>query len=238
MTQFTLTIALCDDDALFRETLKRQICMLLEEQNKAFEIFTYPNAEALLNDIHGGMRFSLMLLDVMMDGLDGMELARSLRKEGQRTPIIFISSNRDYALTGYEMDALRFLAKPVELNRLREALMVAEEKTQMRVLPIRNAEGLHRVEIDRILYAEVWERGVLIHLPESESLFSSIKIGALELMLPETAFFRCHQGYIVHLAYIRTIQTADAYLTDGSRVPISRYKLTELRERFTTYLNE
>lgn len=237
MTPSAFTIALCDDDALFRETLKRQIRMILEDESKTFDIAEYPDAKALLNDIHGGKRFSLLLLDVMMDGLDGIELARALRKEEQHTQIIFVSSNRDYALTGYEIDALRFLAKPVDTNRLREALAAAEEKTQMRALPIRNAEGLHRVEIEKIVYAEVWARGVRIHLSGGESLFTVTKISALELMLPEAAFFRCHQGYIVHFSYVRTIQPADVYMTDGSRVPVSRYKLTGLRERFTTYLN-
>lgn len=238
MTQFTMTIALCDDDALFLEALERQVRELLQAQGKAFELFPYQSAKALLSDIRGGKRFSLLLLDVMMEGLDGMELARALRRDGQRIPIIFLSGNRDYALTGYELDALRFLAKPLEPDRLREALAAAEARTRMRVLLIHNADGLHRVEVDGILYAEVWARGVLLHLSEGEQLFSVTKIGALELMLPETDFFRCHQGYIVNLAYIRTIQITDALMTDGSRVPVSRYKLTELRAHFTSYLNQ
>lgn len=238
MTQSPFSIALCDDDALFLEMMKRQICVIFQERNRACEIILYQSAKALLDDLRGGKRFSLLMLDVIMDGLDGMELARFLHSKGDRTPVILISCNRDYALTGYEADALRFLAKPIDPDRLREALTAAEAKTQTRALVIRNGDGLHRVEVDSIVYAEVWERGVLLHLLGNASVFSVMKIGAQETMLPKAEFFRCHQGYIVHLTCVRTIRTADAYMSDGSRVPVSRYKLTELRERFTTYLNQ
>ena len=80
----------------------------------ACSVSTYESATALLDAIQGGAQFHILLLDVMMEGLDGMELAAALRELGNSTAIIFISSNREMAMRGYEVSAARYLAKPIQ----------------------------------------------------------------------------------------------------------------------------
>ena len=231
-------VALCDDEQSFLEAFVPQVRSALTQLSFACDILCYGSAEALLKDIRGGRKPSILLLDVMMGGLDGMTLARELRKNAAEIPVIFVSSNRDCALYGYELEALRFLAKPVEAERLREALNAAIRKRQAQTLAVQTAQGLSRLEVRQIRYAEMLRRGVQFYLRDGTVLPTRLKISDIEQELPQQRFFRCHQGYIINLDAISTILRADAVLENGQHIPVSRYRLADLRERFLTYLHD
>ena len=234
MRQEEIVVALCDDDREFLAAFAPQVREVMAERGAACDVRCYGSAA----ELRGGRKFSVLLLDVMMEGLDGMTLARTLRAEARDVPVIFVSSNRDTALYGYEVDALRFLSKPVEIDRLREALRAAEQKVQPRVIVVQTEDGLRRVELRNVRYAEMMRRGVCLHLADGALLPTRMRIGALELMLPERQYFRCHQGYIVNLEAVSSLLRTDAVLKGGDRVPVSRYRLAELREHFLAYLSE
>lgn len=118
-----LQIAICDDDSIDRQQAADLTREIMEAEGPACSLSSYESGVALLAAIQGGAQFHILLLDVMMDGLDGMELAAALRKLGNSTAIIFISSNREMALRGYEVSAARYLAKPLREDQLREALL-------------------------------------------------------------------------------------------------------------------
>ena len=231
-------IALCDDDPGFLGAFLPQVKSALAQLHEECEILCYENADKLLSDIRSGKKPSILLLDVMMQGLDGMALARELRKDAVDIPIIFVSSNRDCALYGYELSALRYLAKPVEKERLLEALGAAFQKQQTQTLVLQAAEGLSRLDISNIRYAEMQRRGIQFHLRNGTALDTHMKISDVEQMLPRERFFRCHQGYIVSMDAIATILRADVVLEDGCRIPVSRSRLPELRQRFLSYLSD
>ena len=86
------------------------------------EIVCYGTAKDLLEEIQNGKEYAMLLLDVLMPAQDGMELARVLRDKKVETEIVFISCNREMALQGYEVAAARYLAKPLEMKKLTEAV--------------------------------------------------------------------------------------------------------------------
>ncbi|MDD3336366.1 MAG: LytTR family DNA-binding domain-containing protein [Eubacteriales bacterium] len=202
------------------------------------DVLCYESGEALLKDIRSGKKPSILLLDVMLDRLDGMTLARELRKDAVQIPVIFVSSNRDCALYGYELEALRFLAKPVEEERLLEALKAAIQKQQAQTIVIQTVDGLSRLEVCQIRYVEMLRRGVQFFLRDGTVLPTRLKISDIEQELPKQRFFRCHQGYIVSLDAISTLVRSDAVLENGQHIPVSRYRLADLRERFLNYLHD
>ena len=122
-TRPQLHIALCDDEAWDRQQIAELVNQTMLEEDLPCRITSYESGADLLSAIQHGAQFQILLLDVMMEGLDGMALAAALREKGDHTAIIFISSNLEMALRGYEVEALRYLAKPVDRERLREALM-------------------------------------------------------------------------------------------------------------------
>ena len=100
-----LQIAVCDDEPMDRQQAEMLTTDIMTAEGLAYSLSGYESATALLTAIQGGAQFHILLLDVMMEGLDGMELAAALRKLGDSTAIIFISSNREMALRGYEVSA-------------------------------------------------------------------------------------------------------------------------------------
>lgn len=96
---------------------------VLEAKEISCGISRFKDAASLLSSIETGEKFDILLLDVMMENLNGMELAAALRGQGNDVAIIFVSANREMALLGYEVSAVRYLAKPIQREKLQETLL-------------------------------------------------------------------------------------------------------------------
>ena len=129
-------IAVCDDDRADRGSIAQLTRRIMDEAGVPCAVEAYDAGGPLLREILSGRPFDLLLLDVRMAGLDGMSLASQLMGAPARPDVVFISTDRDMALQGYRVDARRFLAKPVEPEQLREALLhcyrEAAERAQRR----------------------------------------------------------------------------------------------------------
>ena len=112
-----ITIALCDDDSEQIKNLRRLIGEWAESKPFAVNVAGYESGEQFLFE-YPDNPCSLLLLDIEMSGINGMELAKKLRSSGNRLPIIFITGYSDYIGEGYDVEALHYLLKPVEKDRL------------------------------------------------------------------------------------------------------------------------
>ena len=233
-----LQLAVCDDGALDRAQIGRMAGELLREENIAAQITCYDSAAALLSAIRAGKAFDILLLDVMMEGMDGMELAAALRAGHEDAAIIFISSNREMALRGYEVAASRYLAKPEDPEKLREALLhcrAARSGRTTLVLP--TASGQSSVAPAAVLYAEAWERGVRLHL-DGEILEVRLPLSQVAAMLPEGQFACCHRTLLVNLVKARHVRYCELGLRNGECLPISKYRLAQFKSAFLHYLKD
>ena len=141
-----LRIAVCDDEALDRAQIAQMSQEILRAEEIPAEIACFASAGALLHAIQTGGAFQILLLDVMMEGMDGMELAAALRAGQEEAAIVFISSNREMALRGYEVAAARYLAKPLDAEKLREALLhCCAAYLQPREIVLPTSEGQSKV---------------------------------------------------------------------------------------------
>ena len=180
------------------ETITSQ---LLEAEGISCGISRFGDAGSLLSAAQDGETFDILLLDVMMEKLNGIELAAALRKQGNDTAIVFISINREMALLGYEVSAVRYLAKPIQWEKLREALLYCCRTYLMQkeiLLP--TAEGQRRILVSDVIYIEPWERGTRLVLT-GEECKSSVKISELERLLPKERFAFCHRTLLVNLTF-------------------------------------
>lgn len=114
-------IAVCDDTATDRACITQMTQEIMSRHGISCDIAVFDSGSELLTAIQKGSVFDILLLDVIMDEIDGLALAAELRKQGQRSAIVFISSNRELAMYGYEVSAVRYLAKPVDADKLSEA---------------------------------------------------------------------------------------------------------------------
>lgn len=233
-----LRLAICDDEPMDCALVAQMSREILGAEGVEAELSAYPSAAELLRAIRAGRAFHIFLLDVMMEGMDGMELAAALRAGHEDAAIIFISSNREMALRGYEVAAARYLAKPLDREKLREALLYCcAAHARRRALALPTAEGQTRVDPSAIVYVEAWERGVRLDLG-GEKLEAKIPISQIAAMLPEGQFAYCHRTLLVNLACVRHVRYCELELKNGERLPISKYRLAQFKSEFLKYLRD
>lgn len=231
-----LHIALCDDEPGCRSRLAHLTQTVMDRLDQPYRIWEYDRSEVLLEALESGQQFHILLLDVMMPELDGMALAAALRRFDRKTPIIFVSSNREMALRGYEVSAVRFLAKPVEESKLEEALTHCYRNwLENRKILLPTEQGQHRISFMDIEYVEAFERGTRFVL-ERETVCSRLKFGQVQELLPQASFVLCHRAYIVNLAHVRRLRDTGFEMRSGDTVPISRYRMAEAGRRFSAYI--
>jgi len=232
------SIAICDDELHSLKRISQSVKDILKEEGIHYCIQEYTMGETLLSDIRNGMQFQLLLLDVMMDSMNGIELASILREQKDKTAIVFISYNREMALYGYEVSATRFLAKPLEKEKLKEALLYCYHSVQEKksiLLPTK--KGQCRIHFSDMIYAEAWERGARIVLSNGTEDVT-VKFAELETMLPAKQFILCHRAYLVNLSYVKYIRSNELELKTGSFLPISKLRKNEIQQKFMSYLED
>lgn len=236
MSEYVMRIAMCDDDPQDLQTVVTMTKEIAAQENILCDMTTYHSGAELLEAINGGERYSLLLLDVMMGEINGIELASRLRQARNDTAIVFISSNREMALCGYEVAAMRFLAKPLDREKLREALQCcwrAQLAKQELALPTNR--GVRKIAPSEMIYAETWGRGIRVTLVNGQEEVG-MKISELEELLPGKQFVMCHRAYLVNLDYVQYLRYCELELKNGDTLPVSKYRQNIIRERLMNYL--
>ncbi len=232
----SISIAVCDDEPNDIDEMETMTSELLEAEGISCSVSRFGDASSLLSSAQGGESFDILLLDVMMENLNGIELAAALRRQGNDTAIVFISTNREMALLGYEVSAVRYLAKPLQREKLREALLYCCRTYLMQkeiLLP--TVEGQQRIRVSDLVYIEPWERGTRLILENGECK-TSAKLSELGQILPKERFAFCHRTLLVNLAFIQAIRYCELTLKNGQVLPISKYRQAQIKESFMRYL--
>ena len=236
-SNFKYTAAVCDDDALYCKEISDRAGTYCKNRSIPCEIHTYSSCTALLESIQRGAKYHLLLLETITDTLDGLELASQLRKLGYNLPIVFISAHREFAIRGYEVQASRYLLKPIETEKFEEALdhcwRLFSEKSEI-LIP--TPKGLQPVHPDHIYYVEAEARGIKIFL-DNEEIETSLRLYELESMLPSRRFVLCHRAFLVNLSHARFIRCYEIELNNGTVVPVSKHRYTDTRQKLISYLN-
>lgn len=227
-----LRIAVCDDDSMSREKHALMTGKILEEAGIEYAIFKYDSAQPLLEEIQAGEQFHILLLDVMMSEMDGMELATELRKQKNESEIIFISGDRETALRGYEVAAARYLTKPVMLERLKEAILFCYEKFKgEQEVVVLAAYGNFKIYLSDVRYVEAFDRGTRFYLRD-DSIDTKLKLSEVEELLPSDKFVMCHRAFVVNMSEIKYVRRYEIELKDGEVIPVGRMRYTEVYEKF------
>ena len=229
-------IAVCDDRQADLEKIVSMAKEILQDENIPHKIYGYDNAKLLLNDIQTGVQYDILLLDALMAGMSGMELAVELRKQHNNITIVFVSANREMALYGYEVSAVRYLAKPLDEGKMKEAILYCcrsgQDKKQI-LLPTNHS--LHRISISDIQFVEAFGRGAKFVLV-NETVESKLKLSELEDLLPKSEFILCHRSYMVNLSYVKHISRCEFLLTNEQNVPISKGRYSQVYKKFVEYI--
>ena len=237
-TGIELDIAVVDDIEQDRVQIMEQTRNILCHANVPHTVSSYADGKALLADIRSGKKYNLLLLDVLMDEMDGMALAKALRDQGDSTMIIFISISQEMARRGYQVEAARYLVKPLEHEELKEAVTYCYEKWQAKkeiLLP--TEKGQYRTSFPNIQFVEAFDRGTRFVLTD-DTVETKLKFSEVEAMLPKSTFILCHRAYIVNLALTKHISQYEFVMKNGAVVPISRLRYNEIYRMFVDRLTD
>jgi DNA-binding LytR/AlgR family response regulator len=226
-------VALCEDEKILSKTQEKICRDILEKFNIEYHITVFNNSEDFLAlFLKEETHYDLVLLDIIMDGINGVELAREIRKYDTDVTIIFVTSSREYALDGYDVNAFHYLIKPLDSDVL-ERLITKDyqNKFQKSVLVFKSGAQSFRILIKDIISLETVGRRVGITLLD-EIVYFPGKLSELLETLPKKDFVRCHQAYAINLRNTREIAKETAVSVTGKTTPISRAFKSAVQKAF------
>ena len=236
-TGIELDIAVVDDIEQDRVQIMEQTRNILRHAKVPHTVSSYADGKALLADIRSGKKYDLLLLDVLMDDMDGMALAKALRNQGDHAMIVFISISQEMARRGYQVEASRYLVKPLDKEELKESLMYCIDKLTKKEILLPTEKGQYRTSFPNIQFVEAFERGTRFVLTD-DTVETKLKFSEVETMLPTSTFILCHRAYIVNLALTKHISQYEFVMKNGAVIPISRLRYNEIYRMFVDRLTD
>ena len=230
----TYRIAICDDEQNQIEYLTSIVSAWSNENGHVCEMRAFPSAEAFLFAYEDDNAYDILLLDIEMKHITGVDLAKSIRKKDQTVQIIFITGYSEYISEGYEVSALHYLMKPVGQQKLFSVLDRAAEKIKQneKCLNLPLSGEMVRVPLHEIKYLDVHQNYVTVHGKADYTVKRTL--GEFEGLL-DTRFTRVGRAMIINLTYISRVTKTDVYLSDGTVLPLPRGAYEPLNRAIITH---
>ena len=214
-------IAICDDADADRRYVSDMVKSWAAHDGHTVHTDTFSSAESFLFHYAEESDYDILLLDIEMGAMDGVTMAKQLRKENDTVQIIFITGYSDYISEGYEVAALHYLVKPVKKEKLFSVLDRAAEKLMRneRVLNFEVGGEMVRVPVYQIRYAEVFGNYVTVHA--ASDIHIKMTLGEIEKQLDDR-FYRVGRSAVVNLTQISRVTRTEIVLADGTAIPLPR----------------
>lgn len=233
-------IAICDDSKQERQILAALFKRYQELHATPLQIHIFQNGFSLLDAIDQGKRFDITILDILMPGENGIEIARNIRASGTDTEIIFLTSSPEYAVDSYEVKAQNYLLKPVTEEKffasIDSILAELDEKDTASFIIYTTEKQYSRIRVSSLVYGEVTHRTITLHLADQTMISAVMTFTEFQDILKAYPdFIYPHRSYAVNMNYIQYVTKSDIILTDGQKLPLSRNNYTKISEQFLNF---
>jgi DNA-binding LytR/AlgR family response regulator len=233
------SIAICDDNTADLEYVSTLVDEWSRNSQNIVNINIFPSAEAFLFNYEDDKDYDILLLDIEMGNMNGIELAKKVREENRSVQIVFITGFPDFIAEGYEVSALHYLIKPVSTDKLSAVLDRAVTnlgKSEKSVIFTVNGEAL-RVSVGDIISVEAFAHSCAVTTVRKKFEVRS-SMSDIEKLLDDSfnhGFIRCHRSYIVGIRYIKSISKTDITLDNEEKIPLSRSNYNAVNQAFICY---
>ena len=231
-----MRLAIVDDESAYR----RQIAELIGSVYGKADVscFLYADGSELIRSFENGFKLDAVFLDIEMKDVDGMTAARKIRTYSKDIPIIFLTSHTEHAMDGYEVDAFRFLSKPVNESKLAETLKDLEKKLRVDEKIVLHKDGEELVNpVSDLIYVEAANNCVRFCF-RSEKTEIRMKFTDALKMVDELSsdFVKIHRSYYINLGHVKKLSAAEVILDNREVLPVSRSSSSEAKSRLLEYI--
>lgn len=232
-----LAVAVCDDEVMENIRICKKIQAVLAEMHISCTVRRFHSGEELLQSTE---QFDIIFLDIIMQGIDGVETARLCREKSLGKILIFLSSSREYVFESYEAEVFWYLIKPVNEKKLKLVLQKAVKKGKQEkqgFIIVSKEREKKKLFLEDIYYFEARGRKISVHGKEDSFIYYE-QLGIIEKTLCDKDFFRCHKSFLVNLRHINGYSRQEAVLDNGERILISRRRYPDFCEKMLYYMKQ
>ena len=228
-------VAIVEDEAEFATQLQDLLKQYQKENDVPIKVSVFSDGAEILKDYQP--LYDIILLDIEMPEVNGMDAAEQIRKMDSNVVLMFITNMATYAIRGYEVGALDFVMKPINYYtfsmKFTRAIKRAKQKEQQQIL-IGLSDGVKKFGIHQIYYVEVQNRMLHYHTDEGEYVMRGT-MSSVEQMLAPYPFVKCNHWYIVNLMHVSEVRNNIA-IVGGHELEISRRNRTAFLKALTEYV--
>ena len=229
-----MNILICDDESLYMESLRIHIEAYMKNHFIPCRIIAVTEANDVLNSKES---YALAFLDIQMEQIDGISLAKELKRRNSKVVIFFITSYREYQDDAMDLQAFRYFEKPFDINRLYSGLDKAMEYIDGAYVDffVYNQRAQQRILVDDVIYVMRDNRRVVL-ITQSDRFFTRESFDDWCERLPNLFFYQVHKSFLVNLHYVNKYAYSELYLLNGDRIPIATRKQAAFHKYWFEYL--
>lgn len=228
-----MRVAICDDEKAMHITIEKLLCEYKNIRNIDIFIDKFENGYDLLKSERD---YEIIFMDYQMDGLDGIETARKLRDRNNECCVIFISAFVHASVPSHEVDAFRFLLKPINKEKLFDAIDAYLKTIDYdNLLILKTHEATWKIKMSDIIYAEAKEKHTIIRTKD-KTYEICIHLRKIEDKLPTEKFYRCQRRYIAGFAHIERHTNTEITFDNGERAQIGKTYSAKFKKAFQEYV--
>lgn len=233
-----MRIAVCDDNPQELERIKGLLDAYRQDTMSGLVYKTYTDGLSLLEDMREGS-FDLLLLDVMMPLINGMQVAHEIREFDDQVKIVFLTTSPEFAVESYAVGAFFYLLKPASRETLFPVLdkLVRASHNSQEGLMVKFRSGISKILFSRLACVEVMNKTLRFHLTDGSVRELIAPLAEYEgALLQRPEFIKVHRAYIVNLMQIQEMRTVDILTYSGVVVPVSRRLYAQVRKAYMDQL--
>ncbi len=233
-----LKIAIVDDDVKYIDEISAHIQRYQAEKGVSIHVTTFTSGFELISDYKP--IYDIVLLDIEMPHLNGMDVAKSIRKADPHAVIVFITQTAKYAINGYEVNAFDYMMKPIEYTQFSikfgAAIDVIDNREEFSLM-VPLEDGRRHVKAQEILYIEVKDHWLHIITKDGElMMLGSLK--EMEEKLSQSHFVRCSKSFLINLQHVTRMRTDSVMIHGNHEINMSRTKRKVVQNLFVDYYNK
>ncbi len=229
-----MRIAVVDDEEAVRRQIKSYVVQFCQARDLSVECVCFEDAVSFLN--HQKADFDAVFMDIKMPGYNGMEAARILRQTDQNMILVFITNLKQYAIHGYDVDAVGFVVKPItqyDFDVVMDKVVRRIDRSSAPDMIVKTAAGMNRIRIRDIYFIEVIKHKLIFH-----TVFGLVEswgtLVTTEKQLPAHSFSRCNVCYLVNLQHVQSVNR-ETVVVGGEALKIARSRKREFMMDLARY---